>query len=323
MDRDYRTMDATYTESVWWIFKTLYDKKLIYKGFKSMHLCPRCGTTLSNFEVNQGYKEVTDLAVTVKLPLVDEPEISLLIWTTTAWTLPGNMAAAVHRDMVYVKVAVGDEQVIIAKDRLSMIDEKYTVLEEFSGRELIGKQYKPPFDYFRDGDIKGKENAWKVYHAPYVSTDEGTGIVHLAPAFGEEDLMLAQEEGIPIVHHVDQEGKFTEQVRDFSGMAVKPKENPQATDIEILKYLAHKNLLFKKEKIKHSYPFCWRCDTPLLNYAADSWFVKVAALKDRLVAINKEIHWVPEDIRDGRFGKWLAGARDWAISRARFWKSVV
>ena len=359
METDYKTMDASYTESVWWVFKTLSDKKLVYEGFKSMHLCPRCGTTLSNFEVAQGYKDITDLAVTVKLELEDEPGTFLLVWTTTPWTLPGNMAAAVRKDEVYVKVKffIGRnenskpkyENYIVAKkifDRWNREDKKQAammkywspfdlselsnnesdelldtpkVLEEFKGKKLIGKKYKPPFDYFVNKDLKGKENAWKIYHAPYVSMEEGTGAVHLAPAFGAEDMELAQEKNIPLVHHVGQDGRFTGEVTDFAGELVKPIDDPQRADIEIIKNLAHRDLLFKKEKIVHTYPHCWRCETPLLNYAASSWFVKVTEIKDKLIKQNKKVHWVPQNIGEGRFGKWLEGAPDWAVSRQRYW----
>ncbi|TAJ13692.1 isoleucine--tRNA ligase, partial [Patescibacteria group bacterium] len=208
MDDDYRTMDASYTESVWWAFKDLHTKGLVYEGFKAMHLCPRCGTTLSNFEVAQGYKDITDISVTVKLELVDEPGTFLLAWTTTPWTLPGNMAAAVNKDFAYATIQQNDQKYILAKDRLPTIQGEYEFIKEFSGSELIGKSYKPPFSYFADHNIKGKEKAWKVYHAPYVTLDSGTGLVHLAPAFGAEDLELAQKEGIPIVHHVDKDGFF-------------------------------------------------------------------------------------------------------------------
>lgn len=343
MERDYKTMDTSYTESVWWIFKTLYDKKLIYKGFKAMHLCPRCGTTLSNFEVNQGYKDIKDFSVTVEFELEDsagtdgrtqptlseagEPKTFVLVWTTTPWTLPGNTAVAVNKDLEYVTIEKKDEgdgslvRFILAKDRLEKVfgDDEYEIIDTYKGDILIGKKYKPPFDYFVDKNVEGKKNGWKIYHAPYVSTEDGTGIVHLAPAFGEEDLLLAQKEGIPIIHHVTQEGTFTDEVVDFKGMAVKPKEDHMSTDIEIIKALAHKGLLFAKEKIEHSYPHCWRCDTPLLNYASSSWFVEVTKFKNKLVSENKKVSWVPKEMGENRFGNWLEGARDWAISRSRYW----
>ena len=331
MEQDYKTMDTTYTESVWWAFKELHTKGLVYEGFKVMHLCPRCGTTLSNFEVNLGYKDTDDISVYVKFPLNDEPDTFLIAWTTTPWTLPGNMALAINRDVTYVKARVDETTVILAQERLSALEKEYTILETFKGERLIGKSYTPPFDYYTKKDIKGKvshidqktqesfDRAWKVYHADYVSVEDGTGVVHIAPAFGEEDLSLAQKEGIPIVHHVTVEGVFGPDVKDFAGMAVKPKDEPQKADIEIVKYLAHHNLLFKKQKITHSYPFCWRCDTPLLNYATSSWFVKVTSLKNKLVSENKKIGWVPKDVGENRFGNWLENARDWAISRSRYW----
>ncbi len=337
MDHDYKTMDSTYTESVWWVFSELNKKGLVYEGFKSMHLCPRCGTTLSNFEVNQGYKDIKDIAVTVKLPLLKLDEsgnpkgVSLLVWTTTPWTLPGNMAAAVHKDHDYVKVEVqteeGSEQVILAKERLSQLGtEDYKVLEEMKGSDLVGLSYLPPFDYFKDREFEGRENAWKIYHADYVEIgEEGTGAVHLAPAYGEDDMNLAKEHNIPIVHHVDESGHFMPFVEGFNCELVKPKDDDDAhvthldTDIEIVKALKASGKLFRKENITHSYPHCWRCDTPLLNYATTSWFVRVTDLKDKLVAENDKVHWVPDHVGKNRFGKWLEGARDWAISRQRYW----
>ncbi|MBX4192385.1 class I tRNA ligase family protein, partial [Candidatus Parcubacteria bacterium] len=315
MDQDYRTMDAPYTESVWWAFKNLFDRKLIYEGYKSMHLCPRCGTTLSNFEVAQGYKDIEDIAVTVKLPLIDEPSTSLLIWTTTAWSLPGNAAAAVKADAKYVKVKVGNEYVIAAKE----LAPEGEIVGEIEGKKLVGKKYEPPFDYFRDEIHKHKTHVWKVYAADFVTLSEGTGIVHIAPAFGADDLALSQKEKIPTIHHVTDEGKFVATVTDFAGLSVKPKGNPKETDQKIAEALKEKGILFKEEKFKHSYPHCWRCDTPLLNWAANSWFVNVQKVKDKLLTQNAKVHWVPEHVGRGRFNNGLESAPDWAISRSRFW----
>jgi isoleucyl-tRNA synthetase len=324
MENDYKTMDVTYTESVWWVFKTLYDKDLIYQGFKSMHLCPRCETTLSNFEVAQGYKDITDISVTIKFELVDEPGTYLLAWTTTPWTLPGNMAVAVNAGIEYVKAKKGEEYFIVAKEKLSVLGEGAEVVDSFLGDSVIGKSYKPIFNYYTETDFLNKSNAWKVYAAPYVTVEAGTGIVHLAPAFGAEDLELAQNKKIPIVHHVGVDGIFKKEIIDFAGLHAKPKDTPeggdhQSSDIQIIKNLAHRGILFSKEKIVHSYPHCWRCDSPLLNFASISWFVKVTAIKPKLVEENKKINWVPKEIRDGRFGKILESAPDWAISRSRYW----
>ena len=319
MEHDYKTMDTSYTESVWWSFKNLFDRGLIYEGFKSLHYCPHCGTTLSNFEVAQGYKDIDDAAVFIKLPLVDEPGTSLLIWTTTAWTLPGNVAAAVNADATYVKAKVGSDVLIVAKDRMQAVLGGAEVVGEMQGKELVGKKYLPPFAYFKDELHKHKTHAWKVYAAPYVTLDSGTGIVHLAPAFGAEDLELAQKEKIPLIQHVTDEGKFNALVSDFAGLTVKPKGNPRETDEKVAAFLEEKGLLFKKEIIKHSYPHCWRCDTPLLNWAATSWFVSVQKIKAKLAGENQKISWVPEHIGTGRFKNGIESAPDWAISRSRYW----
>ena len=326
MEHDYKTMDKNFTESIWWVFKTLYDKGLIYTGHKPMHICPRCGTTLANFEVSLNYKDISDISVFVKFELADEPGTFLLAWTTTPWTLPGNVALAVGEDIDYVKIELNNlpaqagEKYILAKSRLEIIKGEYKILEEFKGEKLIGKKYKPAFDYYaKDKSLENWANGWKVYPADFVTTGDGTGIVHIAPAFGEDDMRLGLAEKLPFIQHVSGEGNFKPEVSDFAGIPVKPKDNPQSADILILKKLAEKGILFAKEKITHSYPHCWRCDTPLLNYASDSWFVDVGKVKDKMIANNKKINWVPENIREGRFGKWLEGARDWAISRQRYW----
>jgi isoleucyl-tRNA synthetase len=326
MEHDYRTMDKTYTESVWWSFKTLHDKNLVYKDFKVMYLCPHCGTTLSNFEVNLGYKDITDISVYVEFELIDEPNTYLIAWTTTPWTLPGNMALAVNKDIEYVKAEKDGKYFIVAKSVVEkVLKENYSITEEFKGKNLVGKSYKPIFDYYNNDKLENRENAWKVYASDFVLAEEGTGIVHIAPAFGEEDLNLSRENSIPFVQHVGMDGLMKPEVTDFAGLSAKPKsadgekDGQQKTDIEVIKILAANGVLFAKEKIIHSYPHCWRCETPLLNYATTSWFVKVTDLKEKMVALNKKITWVPEEIGSGRFGKWLEGARDWAVSRARYW----
>ncbi len=329
MDRDYKTMDSSYTESVWWIFNALNKKGLVYEGNKSMHLCPRCGTTLSNFEVAQGYRDIVDFAVTVKLKLSGEENRFILVWTTTPWTLPGNMAVAINKDAQYVIAEKDGEELIVAKDRVGVLGDNYSIKKEITGDSLVGVSYSPPFPYYVDKKIKNKDNAWKIYHASYVSLEDGTGAVHIAPAFGAEDMELSLKCDIPLIHHVTEDGVFSSDVTDFAGMPVKPKDTEeekdkhQSADIEIIKYLAHKELLFKKEKITHSYPHCWRCFTPLLNYASSSWFVKVSSFREKLVSENEKIKWVPRDIGEKRFGNWLKGARDWAVSRSRYWGAPI
>lgn len=333
MENDYKTMDSSYTESVWWVFKQLHEKGLVFEGFKSMHLCPRCGTTLSNFEVNQGYKDIKDISVFVEFPLVDEPNVSLVAWTTTPWTLPGNMALAVGRDFEYAEVEIvmddgKTKRLLIAKERVAAVckDRSYTIVGARKGSELLGKKYEPPFPWLKEQLTEDTVNAWTVLHADFVEVgEEGTGIVHIAPAYGEDDMKLGQEHGLPLIHHVDEAGHFKDFVTDFAGQLVKPKDNDEAevnhmdADIEVIRALAALGKLFAKEKISHSYPHCWRCETPLLNYATNSWFVNVPKIKDELVAANEKVNWVPDHVGTNRFGKWLEGARDWAVSRQRYW----
>jgi len=321
MDHDYKTMDTSYMESIWWVFKQLYDKDLIYEGYKSMHICPRCETTLSNFEVTQNYVDIKDLSVIAKFELVDEPGTYLLAWTTTPWTLPGNVALALSDGIEYIKVDIEDSKYILAKENLDKITEgmEYSNIEKVNAKDLIGKKYIPLFDYYKDKDLDNKENIYTIQAADFVTAEDGTGIVHIAPAFGEDDLNLGQDRKLPFIQHVDESGKFKPEVKDWAGQLVKPKDNHQVMDIEIIKYLAGKGTLFAKQKYEHSYPHCWRCDTPLLNYATSSWFVKVTDIKDKMLKNNDEINWQPNHIKDGRFGKWLANARDWAISRQRYW----
>lgn len=345
MENDYRTMDTTYTETVWWIFKNLFDKGLIYEGFKSMFLCPRCETTLSNFEVAQGYKDITDISVYVKFEIEkgdkilngNDTKTYFLAWTTTPWTLPGNVALAVNPETEYVKIKMSVEAdnqeycLIMAKSRLSVLkDKKYEEIDSFKGNELIGVKYKSLFNYYsEDKKIKNIENGWKVYGAEFVTTEDGTGVVHIAPAFGADDYELLLKYNLPFIQHVTTDGKFKEEVKDFAGMYVKPidtaenKNAHQSADIEVIKWLTRNGSLFEKEKLIHSYPHCWRCDTPLLNYASSSWFVKVTDIKDKLYKENQKITWVPEEIGESRFGNWLLGARDWSISRSRFWGAPI
>lgn len=478
MDHPYSTMDRDYMESIWWVFKELWDNDLVYRDYKSMHICPRCETTLSQQEVAEGYKDVKDLSVTAKFKLDPGQKIGdfetdentyALAWTTTPWTLPGNVALAVGKDIAYALVKHEDATYIVAKERLAevMKDTAYETVSEVRGSALVGLEYQPPFDYYsstrndvldsagdgkkiavafvvregkvllglreytkdkRQSDFQNREikdfliapggrseagetlretiarelqeeigitnftvqqylgvangylsedevhaflidigdaavqnnepdkfkewsffdvdeipadklmresdrewlrkaiqqsNAWKIYPADFITTDTGTGIAHEAPAFGEEDMQLAREKNLPLIHHVNFDGTFKDEVADFKGLHVKPIEDVMQTDVAIIKYLAHNGLLFHKEKYEHSYPHCWRCDTPLLNYATSSWFVKVAAVKDKALAYAKQITWTPEHMKEGRFGNWLESARDWSISRQRFWASVM
>ncbi|MFI5260557.1 MAG: isoleucine--tRNA ligase [Candidatus Paceibacteria bacterium] len=335
MENAYRTMDKPFMESVWWVFKTIYDKGLVYEDYRAMHICPRCETTLSQQEVSEGYKDVKDISVTVKFKLKNPEKLGLsgdvymLAWTTTPWTLPGNVALAVGNDITYVETKQEGESFILAKERLEIFQKGVVVTEkEFKGSELVGLEYEPLFDYYsKDTSLKNHENGWKVYAADFVTAESGTGIAHEAPAFGADDWELSQKVHLPFVQHVNIDGTMKSEVTAFAGMEVKPKSDDDsvrlATDIAVLKYLQEHGMFFSKENITHSYPHCWRCDTPLLNYATSSWFVSVTKIKENLLENAKNISWSPAHIKEGRFGKWLEGARDWSISRQRFWASAI
>lgn len=338
MENDYKTMDKDFMESVWWVFKELYDNDLVYESYRSMHICPRCETTLSQSEVSEGYKDIKDLSVTAEFKLLNEENTSILAWTTTPWTLIGNVALAVGADVDYVKVEKKDEGIgelvrfIVAKEKVEELfgGQEFEIVEELKGSDLVGKKYQPLFDYYAsDEKLKNRGNGWKVYVGDFVNTEEGTGIVHIAPAFGDDDMKLGQEHDLPFVQHVAMDGSIDKKAGEFASLNVKPrgeegeKDPHQKTDIEIIKYLAHKGTLFAKEKYEHSYPHCWRCDTPLLNYATTSWFVSVAKIKENMLENAKDINWSPENIKEGRWGNWLEGARDWSISRQRYWASVI
>ena len=355
MKNAYRTMDKPFMESVWWVFKTIYDKGLVYEDYRSMHICPRCETTLSQQEVSEGYKDVKDISVTVKFKLKNPEKIGLsgdvymLAWTTTPWTLPGNVALAVGADIEYYATGVvdgaqvqpvgtGTYQIsdnsatyIVAKAAIGMPAARTLIAvprKTLKGSELVGLEYMPPFDYYiKDATLKNRENGWKVYAADFVTADSGTGIAHEAPAFGADDWELLKKVNLPFVQHVNMDGTYKPEVKDFAGMEVKPRSDDDkvrlGTDIAVLKYLQEHNLFFSKENIVHSYPHCWRCDTPLLNYATSSWFVSVTKIKENLLKNAEAVNWSPEHIKEGRFGKWLEGARDWSISRQRFWASVI
>jgi isoleucyl-tRNA synthetase len=390
MENDYKTMDQSYMETVWWIFKQLWDQDLIYHGHKPMHICPRCGTPLSNFEVNLGYQEIKDVSVVVQFQLEadqvlkyqaqgqgqleldsSQAQLNLLAWTTTPWTLPGNCLLAINPDESYLLIkevegastaksaqqtsaqqssaqqssAGQDQFYLVAEQRASAIFDNLSqglepaavantenaisndhsnnnqaknrqgqVMGTVQAQDLIDLHYQPLFPYFAETD-----NAFRVVTADFVTMEEGTGIVHVAPGFGEDDYHLGQEQNVELVQHVRPDGRFSQEVSDFAELKVKPKGDPKRTDRRIANWLDEHGQLFKQEIVRHTYPHCWRCDTPLLNYAADSWFVAVTKFKEQLLANNQEISWVPAHMKQGRFGNWLKGAVDWAISRDRYW----
>ena len=344
MDWDYRTMDADYMESIWWVFKSLFDKKLIYEGHKPMHICPRCATPLSNFEVTQGYKDRTDQSVIATFELLPLSPAGgrgpggggrefLLAWTTTPWSLPGNMWLAVGPKIAYVKVESEGKTYILAENLVEKVfgKKEHTVTGNVKAKDLVGKKYVPLFPYFVDtvipSTLKKKpqtygERVYKVVSndAVAVSDAEGTGIVHLTSSTGEDSNAVAVAEKVDVLPHIQMDGYFIPAVTDFQGIHVKPEgTDPMSTDKKVIEYLKKHDRAFSSFTINHSYPHCWRCDTPLLPYTTGSWFVSVETIKEKMLSANSKTRWVPGHLRDGRFGKWLENARDWAISRNRYW----
>ena len=309
MEQPYVTYHNSYIESVWWALNQLWEKGLLYKGHKVMPYCPRCGTGLSSHEVSQGYKDVKDLTAIAKFKVVGEENKYILAWTTTPWTLPSNLALCINKAYDYIEAKVGDEILVLAKELApKVLGEDYEVVKEFKGTELLGTKYERLLPF---GKVDGK--AFEVIHGDYVTLSDGTGIVHIAPAYGEDDSIVAKKNGIGFINLVDASGNFVEEVTPWAGKFVKK------CDESIVKYLEENNKLFKAEKHTHSYPHCWRCDTPLLYYPRESWFVEMTKLRDKLLENNDKINWYPDNIRTGRFGKFLENVIDWGISRDRYW----
>ena len=314
----YITSNPFYMESVFNIIKQISDKGLLYQGYKVLPYCPRCGTGLSSHEVAQGYKKIKESAIYVKFQIKDKKfkaNTHLLVWTTTPWTLPGNVAIAVNPKITYILVKINKEYLILAKERQSVLNVDFEILKEFKGKELIGLDYEPLFDKKIVSLVEKSNNIYKILSADFVTINEGTGLVHIAPAFGQEDMELikSQKDKFPILLTVDEQGKFKSEVKKWKGKFVKQ------ADPLIIKHLQETGCLFAQEQYEHDYPFCWRCNTPLLYYAKKSWFIKTTAIKELMIKNNKEINWIPGHIKEGRFGEWLNGLRDWALSRERYW----
>lgn len=319
MENDYKTLDPEFMESEWWVFKQLFDKGLVYRGFKVMPYSTTLSTTLSNFEAGQNYKQVEDPAITVSFPCIEMPGVEFLAWTTTPWTLPSNLALCVNPKMIYVKVrdTKSGKQYLLMKARLDAVFPKVKpeIVEEMEGETLVGKTYEPLFPYFAHF---GSSGSFRIVSDSYVQDDAGTGIVHQAPAFGEDDNRVClkhgiiQKDGNPLCP-IDADGRFTAEVPDFEGVYVK------TADKGLIAAIKAKGRMFNNATIGHQYPFCWRSDTPLIYKTVPSWFVRVESIRDKIMENNAKTHWVPDFVKEKRFHNWLADARDWAVSRSRFW----
>jgi isoleucyl-tRNA synthetase len=309
LDNPYITFQNDYIETVWWILKNFYDRKLIYKGFKILPYCPRCETPLSSHEVSQGYREVKDPSIYIKFKMLQESDTYFLVWTTTPWTLISNVALAVHPDVEYLKVKYNGEKLLIAEPRAAeVLGTEFEILERLKGWQLEHWKYEPLFTF-----VEPDQEAYYVVLGDFVTTEDGTGIVHTAPAFGEDDYVVGQKYNLPVVKPVDHTGSFEDIVTDYKGKFVKD------ADPEIILDLQKRNLLFRKEMVEHSYPHCWRCDSPLLYYARDSWYIKTTQFKEAMLKNNEQISWYPPEVGEGRFGEWLNNNVDWSLSRDRYW----
>jgi len=308
LDNPYVTYENSYIETVWWILKEFWKRDLIYQGFKILPYCPRCETPLSSHEVAQGYEEVEDPSIYVKMKLKSEPDTYFLVWTTTPWTLISNVALALNPDMDYVKVSHQGQKLILANQRILVLEGDFEILDNYKGSELVGVEYEQLFPF-----IKPNKKAHYTILGDFVTSEEGTGIVHIAPAFGEDDYQIGLKFDLPVIHPVDKSGKFVDEIIQFKGKFVKD------ADPEIIDDLKARGLLYLTEKIVHSYPHCWRCDSPLLYYARNSWYIRTTKIKDQLIEANKKIDWYPKEVGQGRFGEWLENNVDWSLSRDRFW----